>query len=190
MQTRIFLIRGVAALAWAAAFATASDSLTTGTAILLVLYPVIDLVATIIDARCGQASTRRVLALNAVVSAAAAIAIAGAATEGAGSVLGVFGAWAAATGAAQLITAVRRRKTFGNQWPMLVAGALSTIGGISFTLSATGPDVSLDPLTLYAAAGGAFFVIQAWILRRRLRRASAAPTTSTVTTNQLQGANA
>ncbi|MFC9351785.1 hypothetical protein [Arthrobacter sp. NPDC057013] len=46
---------------------------------------------------------------------------------------------------------------------------------------------ALDPLMLYAAAGGAFFVIQAWMLRRRLRRAGAAPT---VITSQLEGTNA
>ena len=50
MQTKLFFIRGVVAIAWAAAFATTFDSLTAGTAALLVLYPVIDLVASVIDA--------------------------------------------------------------------------------------------------------------------------------------------
>ena len=47
---RLFLIRGLVAIAWVAVFAAVSDSLTTGVAILLVTYPVIDLVASLIDA--------------------------------------------------------------------------------------------------------------------------------------------
>jgi hypothetical protein len=39
LQLRLFLIRGFVAIAWAVAFATASDSLTTGAKVLLVLYP-------------------------------------------------------------------------------------------------------------------------------------------------------
>lgn len=59
MQKKLFFIRGVVAIAWAAAFATAFDSLTASTAALLVLYPVIDLVASVIDARNQDGFARR-----------------------------------------------------------------------------------------------------------------------------------
>lgn len=52
---RVFLIRGLVAIAWAVVFAAVSDSLTTGVTVgagvLLVLYPLIDAVASLIDAR-------------------------------------------------------------------------------------------------------------------------------------------
>jgi hypothetical protein len=42
MQLRLFLIRGLVAIALAVVFAMASDSLTTGVGVLLLLYPLID----------------------------------------------------------------------------------------------------------------------------------------------------
>jgi hypothetical protein len=52
---RVFLIRGVIAIVWAAVFVAAAGSLTTNVTVvagvLLVLYPLIDAVATLIDAR-------------------------------------------------------------------------------------------------------------------------------------------
>ena len=163
----LFLIRGLVALAWVAVFATISDSLTTGVAILLVLYPVIDLVASLIDARDQAGSARRLLLLNAAVSAVAAVAVAVAATADIAAVLLVLAVWAAVTGAAQFATAVRRRAVLGLQWPMLLAGALSVGAGLSFATAAGAADPMLDPLVLYAATGGAFFVIQATLLARR-----------------------
>ena len=57
---RVFLIRGVIAIAWAAVFATVAASLTTNVTVvagvLLVLYPLIDAVATLIDARSQHGS--------------------------------------------------------------------------------------------------------------------------------------
>ena len=75
--------------------------------------------------------------------------------------------WAAVSGAAQIATAVRRRAALGHQWPMLLAGALSVGAGLSFSVTASGANPMLDPLVLYAATGGAFFVIQAALLARR-----------------------
>lgn len=170
MQKKLFLIRGVIAIAWAAAFATTFDSLTLGAAVLLVLYPVIDLVASVIDARHQDGSARRLLVANAVVSAVAAVAFGVAATGDKGDVLAAFGIWAALTGAAQLIVALRRRAEFGWQWPMLAAGGVSTIGGIAFLIISTRPDPTLMPLVVYAATGGVDFIIESWLLRRRLRR--------------------
>jgi hypothetical protein len=89
MNTRpsmqLFLIRGLVAIAWAAAFAAVSDSLTTGVTvgagILLVLYPLIDVAASLIDARSQNGSARRLLLAGAAVSAVAAVALGVAATR-------------------------------------------------------------------------------------------------------------
>ena len=174
-KLRLFLIRGLVAIAWAAAFAAASDSLTTsvtvGAGVLLILYPLIDLVASLLDARSQRGSARRPLLANAAVSAVAAIALGVAATGTVADVFAVFGAWAALTGAAQLVVALRRRAQLGNQWPLVLANGVSVIGGVAFILAAVAADnPNLSMLAIYAATGGTEFVIQAWLLARRQRR--------------------
>jgi uncharacterized membrane protein HdeD (DUF308 family) len=171
-KLQLFLIRGLVAIAWAAAFAAVSDSLTTGVTagagVLLVLYPLIDLVASLIDARSQHGSARRPLLVNAAVSAVAAIALGVAATGTVADVFAVFGAWAALTGAAQLLVALRRRAQLGNQWPLLLANGVSVIGGVAFILAAVAAkNPNLSMLAIYAATGGTEFVIQAWLLARR-----------------------
>jgi len=75
----LFLARGLVALVWAALFLAASSSLdgdvTVGVGILLVLYPLIDMVATLIDALSQSGSARRLLLANSAVSAVAAVAL-------------------------------------------------------------------------------------------------------------------
>jgi uncharacterized membrane protein HdeD (DUF308 family) len=167
MQLRLFLIRGLVAIVWAVVFATTSDSLTTGVGVLLVLYPLIDVVGSVIDARGQQGSARQLLELNAAIGVAAAVALGIAATGDKGDVLAVFGVWAALTGGLQLAVAIRRRMFLGRQWPLLLAGAGSTLLGISFVIMAGGDDPPLRMIAVYAAAGGVEFAIQAWLLARR-----------------------
>jgi uncharacterized membrane protein HdeD (DUF308 family) len=175
MQLRLFLIRGLVAIAWAVAFATVADSLTTGAKVLVVLYPLIDMVASAIDARGQHGSARQLLELNAVVSGVAAVALAIATTGDSGDVLAVFGVWALLTGVAQLVVAIRRRMILGRQWPLLLAGAGSTLFGVSFlVMAASSDDPELRMIAFYAAGGGAEFVIQAWLLARRTNRVAAA----------------
>jgi uncharacterized membrane protein HdeD (DUF308 family) len=92
-------------------------------------------------------------------------------------VLAVFGVWAAISGAAQLVVALRRRALLGNQWPMLLAGGGSVIGGLAYIIVAAGGNPKLRLLAIYAATGGVEFIIQAWLLARR-RRLTAVPTPS------------
>ena len=179
---QVFLTRGVVAIAWAVVFAAASHSLTTavtvGAGVLLVLYPLIDVVASVIDARSQQGSARQLLLAGAAVSAAAAVALGVAATGSVADVLAVFGVWAAISGAAQLVVALRRRALLGNQWPMLLAGGGSVIGGLAYIILAAGGNPKLRLLAIYAASGGVEFIIQAWLLARRRRRLTAVPTPS------------
>jgi uncharacterized membrane protein HdeD (DUF308 family) len=175
----LFLIRGLVAIAWAAAFAAVSDSLTTGVTvaagILVVIYPLIDVLASLIDARSERGSARRVLLAGAATSAVAAAALAVAATGTVANVLAVFGIWALVSGAAQLVTALRRREKFGSQWPMLLAGAGSVGFGTAYVIASTGSDPALNMLVFYAAGGGIDFIVQAWLLARRRRRVAAVP---------------
>ena len=169
---RLYVIRGLIAILWAVGFATVLDSLAIGTIILLVGYPLIDAVALLIDFRDNSGGPGRGLQLfNIGVSTLAAIALAIAGNIDVASVLLVFGGWAIVSGAAQLVAAVRRhRPEMGRQWSLLLAGALSVGAGVSFGITALGDDPRLDAIVMYAAAGGAFYVIQAGLLYWRLRK--------------------
>jgi uncharacterized membrane protein HdeD (DUF308 family) len=176
---QLFLIRGLVAITWAAVFAAASDSLTTGVTvaagILVVIYPLIDVAASLIDARSQRGSARRVLLAGAATSAVAAAALAVAATGTVADVLAVFGVWAIVSGAAQVAVALRRRAQYGTQWLMLLAGIGSVGFGTAFVGASTGTDPMLNMLVIYALGGGIDFVVQAWLLARRRRRLAAVP---------------
>jgi uncharacterized membrane protein HdeD (DUF308 family) len=169
---KLYLTRGILAVAWAAIFAGAHDSLDAVAITLLVVYPLIDAVSSLIDYRAlPVGSERTITAFNGVLSTLAAVAVglAGAASEAA--VLAVFGAWAVISGAAQLVVGVRRRgPELGKQWPVLVAGGLSFVVGIFYVIQATGNDPSLDVLSVYATGGGVFFIIQSGLLALKARK--------------------
>jgi uncharacterized membrane protein HdeD (DUF308 family) len=176
---QLFLIRGLVAIAWATVFTAVSDSLTTDVSVaagsLVVIYPLIDVAASLVDARGQRGSARRLLLAGAAVSAVAAAALALAATGSVADVLAVFGVWAFLSGAAQFVVALRRRAQFGSQWPLLLAGTGSVGFGIAYVIASTGADPMLNMLALYAAGGGVDLVLQAWLLARRRRRVMAAP---------------
>ena len=174
---RLYLTRGVLALVWAALFAGAHQTLDAIAIALLVIYPVIDAVSSLIDYRAVLVESERgIAAFNGVLSSMAAIALGVAATSGVVPALAVFGLWAMVSGAAQLLLGLRRRgQELGKQWPMLLAGGLSFLVGISYAIQAAGPKPSLDVLSVYATGGGIFFLVQAGLLslRTRQRRAGA-----------------
>jgi uncharacterized membrane protein HdeD (DUF308 family) len=178
-RMHLFLRRGVVAIVWAAVFAATSHSLTTavtvGAGILLVLYPLIDVAACVIDARSQDGSVRQLLLAGAAVSFSTAVALGVAATRGVADVLTVFGVWATISGTAQLVVALRRRALLGNQWPMLLAGGGSVIGGLIYIIAATSGHPKLSLLVVYAATGGVEFVIQARLLARRRRLVHTVP---------------
>ena len=178
-SARVFLTRGLVAIVWAAVFAAAAGSVTTtvpvGVGILLVLYPLIDVAGSLFDARAQRGFARQVLLGNALASTVAAAGLAVAATGTVADVLVVFGVWAAVSGAAQLVVALRRRAQFGNQWPLLLAGSFSVLAGVAYIMLAGSADPRLAPLVLSTATGGTEFIVQAYLLMRRRRHLSAQP---------------
>ncbi|MET7305039.1 DUF308 domain-containing protein [Embleya sp. NPDC005575] len=169
---RLYLCRGVLAVVWALAFARAHEDVDAPAITLLVAYPLIDAVSSLIDYRVTPAgSGRRITAFNGVLSVAAAIAVGVAGAGGVEPVLHVFGAWAAISGVAQVIVGLRRRgPEFGKQWPTLISGGLSFLVGIFYNIQAQGDKPSLDVLSTYATGGGIFFIAQALLLGWRARR--------------------
>ncbi|XVU28912.1 hypothetical protein ACQPZJ_18185 [Actinoplanes sp. CA-054009] len=168
---RIYLIRGLIAIAWSIAFATVQHDLTAVSVALLVLYPVIDVVASLADVREGRGTPARKLQIfNTSLSAATAVGLGLAAISGIGAVLFVFGLWAIVAGAAQVVVALSRRRVLGWQWPSLLAGSFSVIAGATYLPVAVGDEPTLNMLVLYTAAGGTFFVLQSLLLAWRQRR--------------------
>ncbi|MFI7386632.1 DUF308 domain-containing protein [Streptomyces sp. NPDC049813] len=169
---KLYLGRGVLAVVWALVFAGAHEDVDAVAITLLVVYPLIDAVCSLIDLRATPGGAeRRVTAFNGVLSAMAAVAIGVAGAGGEGPVLHVFGAWAVLSGLAQVAVGARRRgPEFGKQWPTLLSGGLSFLVGIAYNIQAAGENPSLDVLSVYATGGGVWFVLQALLLAWRSRR--------------------
>src|SRR6202012_493630 len=107
---RLYLVRFGFALVWAVLLFLAASRLGPVTATLLVLYPLFDVAAAVIDARSsGSRGSVRALSVNVAISAAAAIGLVVATMSGVPAVLGVWGLWAVVAGLVQLVVALRRR---------------------------------------------------------------------------------
>lgn len=159
---RLYFIRFGFALVWAGLLFATASSLGPVSATLLVLYPLFDVGAAVVDARSSKATS---LYVNIAVSAVAAIGLALAASSGIPAVLRVWGAWAIVSGLIQLVVGVLRRNMAGH-WPMIISGAISTVAGTSFILMAAKEGASMATLAGYAMIGGLFFLASALRLRR------------------------
>lgn len=169
---KLYLGRGVLAVVWALVFAGAHEHVDAVAITLLVVYPLIDAVSSLIDYRATpNGSERRVTAFNGVLSTLAAIAVGIAGAGGVAPVLHVFGAWAVVSGAAQVTVGLRRRgPELGQQWPTLISGGLSFVVGIFYNIQAAGHNPSLDVLSVYATGGGVWFILQAGLLGWKTRQ--------------------
>jgi cation transport ATPase len=170
--TRYYFTRAAFSFAWVAAALTAGRQSWFAAAALLVAYPVWDALANYIDvARSGGLGRNRTQALNVVVSLATAMAVAFSLAS-MHLVLGVFGAWAILSGLLQLGTALRRWKTHGAQWAMVLSGAQSALAGGFFIAQARMPAVpSIANVAGYAGVGAAYFLVSAvWLAVAAARR--------------------
>jgi len=164
---RLYITRFGFALVWAALLLVTAAHIGPMTAALIVLYPLFDVAAAVVDLRSSGGAGLRV---NIAVSALAAVGLAVALAAGVPAVLRVWGAWAVASGVVQLVVAVRRRR-LGGQWAMIASGAISVLAGASFVLMAANPEASLAGVGGYALLGGVFFLVSALRLGRPAARA-------------------
>ncbi|WP_394428814.1 hypothetical protein [Streptomyces sp. SGAir0957] len=163
---RLYFVRFGFAIVWALVMFTMAERISPVAAVLLVLYPLFDVGAAIVDARSSRATgSPTVLYVNMAVSLAAAVGVAIAAASGIPAVLRVWGAWAILSGLVQLIVAVPRR-AMGGQWPMILSGGISVLAGASFVASAGAAEPTLSSAVGYAVPGGIFFLISALRLGR------------------------
>ncbi|QFZ19906.1 hypothetical protein [Saccharothrix syringae] len=159
---RLYFVRFAFALVWAASLFATASAIGPVSAALLVLYPLFDVAAAVVDARSARASG---LYVNIVISSLAAVGLALAVTSGIPAVLRVWGAWAVVSGLVQLAVGVGRRG-LGGQWAMIASGGLSALAGTTFYLQASGAEASLTGLAGYALVGGIFFLVSALRLGR------------------------
>jgi uncharacterized membrane protein HdeD (DUF308 family) len=163
---RLYVVRFAFAVVWAGVMFTTASHLGPLAVTLLVLYPLFDVLAALVDARSSRA-TGSVLGLhvNVAVSLLTAIGVAVASASGIPAVLRVWGAWAIVAGAVQLIVAANRRK-MGGQWSMIISGAISALAGTSFIVMAGADGATLTNVAGYAIPGGIFFLVSALRLGR------------------------
>ncbi|GAB3422021.1 hypothetical protein [Flindersiella endophytica] len=167
---RLYFVRFGFALIWAVVLFLTASSIGPVSAALLVIYPLFDVGAAVVDARSSRASQSAPgLYANIAISAVTTVGLAFAVTSGIPAVLRVWGAWAVVAGLVQLVVALRRR-AFGGQWAMIVSGSISTLAGISFFLQASSPRAALTNLAGYALLGGIFFLVSALRLGRSPRQ--------------------
>jgi uncharacterized membrane protein HdeD (DUF308 family) len=175
----LHLIRVVFSLVWVALVLTTSASLVSAdrpTAIaglLLVVYPLWDVVATLLERRLtGPGSTHRVSAVNMALGLATTAGMIIAAFSVIRTALLVFGVWALLSGAVQLVTAIRRRRTVGAQWPMIISGAQSVLAGVTIAAGSASETSGLSTVAGYSAFGAFWFLVSVIALNNRSRRAA------------------
>jgi uncharacterized membrane protein HdeD (DUF308 family) len=173
----LYFVRFAFALVWAVLLFATASSISAVSATLLVLYPVFDVAAAMVDARSSRISvtagsvgtSAAGLYVNIAISAVAAAGLAVALTSGIPAVLRVWGVWAVVAGIVQLIVAIRRRR-LGGQWAMIASGSISVLAGAAFFVMASNAGASLVNVAAYALLGGIFFLISALRLGRTAGR--------------------
>ncbi|MEV7087917.1 hypothetical protein AB0O07_18835 [Streptomyces sp. NPDC093085] len=193
----LHLIRVVFSLVWVTLVVTTSASLvspdrpTAIAAVLLVVYPLWDVVATLLEHRMtsaaadaerdtergtergtstDRAGTDRAGTANVALGLAATAGMVIAVFSTIGTALLVFGVWALLAGAIQLAVAVRRRRTVGAQWPMVISGGLSVFAGASFAVMSASATSDLSSVAGYSAFGAFWFLVSVIALSIRGRR--------------------
>ncbi|MDN3356233.1 hypothetical protein [Actinomadura sp. DC4] len=163
---RLYFVRFGFALVWAVLLFLTGSSIGPLSAALLVLYPVFDVAAAVVDARSSRVDGSAAgLYVNIAISAVAAVGLAVALTSGIPAVLRVWGIWAVLAGIVQLVVASRRRR-LGGQWAMIASGGISVLAGASFFVMASRDGASLSNVAGYALLGGIFFLVSALRLGR------------------------
>ncbi|MFJ5218808.1 DUF308 domain-containing protein [Streptomyces sp. NPDC088354] len=173
----LHLIRVVFSLIWVVLVLTTSGSLVSAdsptgiAAALLVVYPLWDAAATLLERRlAGTGSANRVSTVNLGLGLATTAVMIIAVFSTIGAALLVFGVWALLSGAIQLVVAIRRRRTVGAQWPMVISGGQSVLAGATIAATSASATSSLSTVAGYSAFGAFWFLVSVIALGIRSRR--------------------
>jgi len=170
----LYWTRAAFSIIWVILIALFAKTSTGFTSVLLIIYPAWDVLATFLDIRANDPAVNKTPQyINALISTFTALAVGFALNKGVPEALIVFGCWAILTGAIQLILALRRRKLLGGQWPMIISGGQSAIGGTSFIILAHDPTMGITSLAGYAAFGAFYYLLAAFRLSKTVNQVTA-----------------
>jgi len=160
---KLYFIRVAFSVTWVVLVSLLAKTSFTAATILLVIYPLWDVVGTFLDIRANQGNGTSVTPqyVNVAISIVTTLSVAFAITKGVPAALIVFGAWALLTGLIQLVLGLKRRKEFGGQWPMILSGGQSMLAGVSFIAMAHSPNMGIVNLAGYSAFGAFYYLLAA-----------------------------
>ncbi|WP_337269932.1 DUF308 domain-containing protein [Oryzifoliimicrobium ureilyticus] len=161
-----YYTRAAFSVLWVTAAFTVGQRSFAVAATLLILYPAWDALANLVDAaRSGGLAANRSQAINVTASSFMTIVVILALMMSMNWVLAAFGLWAIFSGLLQLGTAVRRWKTSGGQWAMILSGGQSALAGALFIFQARMPqEPSIATVAGYAGVGAFYFALSAvWL---------------------------
>lgn len=171
---RLYFIRAAFSITWVILVTIFADKSFELAKALLIIYPAWDVVGTLLDIRANPNGTSKTPQyINAVISVITALAVGIALQTGVPEALIVFGAWAILTGLIQLVLGLRRKKTLGGQWPMIISGGQSMLAGISFIVLAHDPTKGIASLAGYAGFGAFYYLLAAFRLSKTAHSVSA-----------------
>ncbi len=141
--------------------------------ILLIIYPAWDVAGTFLDIRANRNHISKMPQyVNAAISSITTIAVWIALQQGIPAALIVFGAWAIGTGLIQLILGLRRRKYLSGQWPMIISGGQSVIGGTATIILAHDPTRGIPSLATYVAFGAFYYLLTAFRMSKTINKSA------------------
>lgn len=168
----LYFVRFGFAIVWAILLMPIAKSINPGVVALVIIYPLFDVAAAIIDYRSsGSSRPRAPLYINMALSLLTAIGLAVVVGSGIPDVLRVWGGWAITAGIVQLIVAVLRWR-LGGQFAVILSGGISVLAGIGFVVMAGGSNPALTGVGGYAILGGIFFLVSAIRLHFVVRKAA------------------
>lgn len=158
----LYFIRAAFSIVWITLVSLFANSSATTATILLVIYPLWDVIGTLLDIRANRgAKSFAPQYLNLAISIVTTIAVALAVAQNVPNAIIVFGIWACLTGAIQLFLGLKRRKLLGGQWPMIISGGQSFLAGISIIVLAHDPAHGIASLAGYSAFGAFYYILAA-----------------------------
>jgi uncharacterized membrane protein HdeD (DUF308 family) len=167
----LYYVRSAFNIIWVTLISIYAFSSPDITATLLIIYPVWDVIGTIADILINRGNgSLKPQYINLAISSIAAIAVGFAIRQGVPQALIVFGVWAIIAGVIQLVMGIQRQKALGGQWPIIISGGQSTIGGLSFIILAHSPAFGIASLAGYSAFGAFYFLLAAIMITKRLRK--------------------
>jgi len=167
---KLYFTRTAFSMVWVTLVTLFAGTHTAVAAALLIIYPAWDVNGTFLDIRANRHSpaSLRPQYINAAISILTTIAVGLALRIGVPEAVIVFGVWAILTGLIQLVLGISRRTLLGGQWPMIISGGQSVLGGASFIALAHDPTMGITSLAGYSAFGAFYYLLSAFRLSKTI----------------------